>query len=130
MKWEDPSVTQRAYNSTKWRAEARTLRANPGRWALLAQTEGTNEARNLAWQIKTGRLQAFRPAGAFQSVSRAGSVYARFLPDHTRHGNDWDMNCPQCRAEIGQVLREEEEEDHEMPKLAALLAVKPIWEEE
>ena len=20
---------------------------------------------------------------------RAGSVYARFLPDHTRHGNDW-----------------------------------------
>ena len=77
MKWEDPSVTPRVYN-TKWRDEARILRANPGRWALLTETEG-QKARNLVWQIKTGRLQAFRPAGAFQSVSRAGSVYARFL---------------------------------------------------
>ena len=106
MKWEDPSVTPRVYNSTKWRAEARTLRANPGRWALLTQAEG-HKARNLVWQIKTGRLQAFRPAGAFQSVSRAGSVYARFLPDHAKHGNDWDLHCPQCQQEIGQVLGEE-----------------------
>ena len=108
MKWEDPSVTPRVYNSNRWRDEAAELRANPGRWALLTQTEG-NKARNLVVQIKMGRLQAFRPAGTFEATARAGSVYARFLPDHTRHGNDWDMNCPQCRAEIGQVLGEEKE---------------------
>ena len=106
MKWEDPPVTPRRYNSSKWRDEARILRANPGRWALL-DTFTSAKARNTAWQVRTGRLQAFRPAGTFQSVSRAGSVYARFLPDHAKHGNDWDLHCPQCQQEIGQVLGEE-----------------------
>ena len=111
MKWEDPSVTPRRYNSSKWRDEARILRANPGRWALLAEyPDTTSSARTLAWQIKSGRLAAFRPGGSFEATSRQGSVYARFLADHSEHHNDWDMACPKCQQEMAEVLKEEGEE--------------------
>lgn len=45
---------------------AEELRANPGKWALVF----TNVAQPTVTSIRTGRLKAFSPPGAFEATSR------------------------------------------------------------
>jgi hypothetical protein len=61
---------------------AAELRANPGRWAIIAtfddrkptrdrnRSTGNVQARNLAKNLKNGLLASFRPAGSFDAVTR------------------------------------------------------------
>ncbi|MGW0899742.1 hypothetical protein ACWD0G_22640 [Streptomyces goshikiensis] len=63
---------------------ARALRARPGDWALVAERPAIGPASNLAYRIRTGKLAAFRPAGAFEAHSRStgdhgAGVWARYV---------------------------------------------------
>ena len=103
--WEAPSET-RHHSSNASKAIADALRAQKGQWAVVeervipgdpkgeeAQSIRRN-ASNRASLIKNGRLQPFRPPGAFDAASRSKilddgtnvvRVYAVFLgEEHAR----------------------------------------------
>jgi hypothetical protein len=98
MKWADPPNAESYSSKRAYEKEARELRENPGKWGIVtsvplpAVREGktTNEARRIAYYIKTGKYLVFRPKGSFQAVSRTGvngegremvDVYARYVGD-------------------------------------------------
>ncbi|MFD9374639.1 hypothetical protein ACFWBH_03700 [Streptomyces sp. NPDC059999] len=63
---------------------ARALRARPGDWALVAERPAIGPASNFAYRIRTGKLAAFRPAGAFEAHARStgdegAGVWARYV---------------------------------------------------
>lgn len=69
-----------------WIAEASELIASPGEWHVLARypAEKAPAGRQLATDVKGGRLRAFRDRGDFDAKSRKVEngevvVYARFL---------------------------------------------------
>ncbi len=49
---------------------AEALKANPGQWAEVPVSLGARHARSLAYSIKNGKAKSFRPAGAFEGISR------------------------------------------------------------
>ena len=83
MKWQTPPEPRRGRRpDTRTNDEkfADELRKHPGDWAVWR--EGVNSS--LAFQVKSGKVSAFRPAGAFEAVSRAlennrGTIYVRFV---------------------------------------------------
>ena len=86
MRWENPPETPKVHNhGGKVRAhDAAQLRNNPGHWGMLEEfpVEKRHDAGMLAWQIRHGKLVAFRPAGTFEASARTEGdlvkVYARF----------------------------------------------------
>jgi hypothetical protein len=67
---------------------AADLTATPGKWARVG-TYGTGDsARTTASLIRTGKLAAFRPAGAFEAESRSirgtHTVWARYVGTGTQ----------------------------------------------
>ncbi|MYT30490.1 MULTISPECIES: hypothetical protein [unclassified Streptomyces] len=60
---------------------------NPGKWAVIGRYGSAASARSTALNIRTGKLAAYTPAGAFDAVARtvhSGDesefrVYARFI---------------------------------------------------
>ena len=88
IKWVDspppPRPGRKPANRPKYYAFAEALRKNPGKWGVLGDDINTA----LAWQIRSGKVVAFQPAGHFEAVCRAtgkelkksrGTVYVRFL---------------------------------------------------
>ncbi|MEV0445523.1 hypothetical protein AB0I84_08890 [Streptomyces spectabilis] len=62
---------------------AAALRDRPGEWAHVDTHPNSNRASNQAHRIRTGKLAAFRPAGAFEATIRNDgedviNVYARY----------------------------------------------------
>lgn len=78
-------------------AELGEIRAHPGQPGIVAvfETGEGRKARAMAVNIRQGRYQAARPAGAFQARSateplpRSGhlvvNVYAKFIGEHGEH---------------------------------------------
>jgi hypothetical protein len=62
---------------------AEELRARPGEWAVVQRKTSTARAASAAQAIRTGRLRAYAPAGAFEAKSRKVGdeyrVYARYV---------------------------------------------------
>ncbi|WP_367132977.1 MULTISPECIES: hypothetical protein [Streptomyces] len=66
---------------------ARALRDRRGEWALVQQHTKLSLASNQAHRIRTGKLVAFRPAGAFEAKARKNrdkdtgesDVWARYV---------------------------------------------------
>lgn len=62
---------------------AQALRDNPGRWAILPGPPRSG----ISSQVQQGKYAAFRPAGAFEAVSRRSlddnkpRTYVRFVGD-------------------------------------------------
>lgn len=86
IRWEDPPPTHNSYpritSFSRYAAVADELRANPGRYAVVAEgAHGTG----LANHIKTGSVRCFTPAGDFDATFRVvngvGTVYAAYLGD-------------------------------------------------
>lgn len=50
------------------------LRAKPGDWRVLPSL-----GPNYSTAIKAGSIHAYRPAGAFEAISRGGVLYARHV---------------------------------------------------
>ena len=82
LTWEEPPVKGR--NRNDWDAIAASLKANPNRWAVVAE----NVSASTGTHIRHGRLTAFAPEGAFEArVSgakadnggRAEKIYARYV---------------------------------------------------
>ena len=90
MQWEDPPQKQK--RSGKWSAIFEELRANPGRWAKLAQGKDRN-SHSLA-----GRLRAqFNGEDEFEIISQKtepiddvdqAGVWARFVSMPEERKND------------------------------------------
>lgn len=59
---------------------ASALRANPGLWAVWPRESSPSSARSRAYQIKSGRMVAFRD-GNFEAVVRRGVLYVRCMGD-------------------------------------------------
>jgi hypothetical protein len=61
---------------------AEALRARPGQWARIAEYATPRRARHMAYVVRTGRLPAYAPAGAFEAEWREegarGAVWARY----------------------------------------------------
>jgi hypothetical protein len=92
--WRDPPEAPGGRRVTPaYEGEARALRLHPGDWKVIDSFPAAqaSAARNLAVSVRTGRLQVFRPPGAFEAVSRTEeehderghlvkvvNVYARF----------------------------------------------------
>ena len=100
IKWQDPpQPTKGRAVSAKWLAIAATLRANPGRWALISDDMSTA----MVSHINNGRLAALRPDedGYFtarssrdSTVHRSGrgDLYARYLLNNTDIDDDTEEN--------------------------------------
>lgn len=82
LTWEEPPVKGR--NRNNWDAIAASLKANPNRWAVVAE----NVSASTGTHIRHGRLTAFAPEGTFEArVSgakadnggRADKIYARYV---------------------------------------------------
>lgn len=78
----EPLPDQRRSQESHQTAEA--LRARPLDWAHVDWHPNINRASNQGHRIRTGKLAAFRPAGAFEAQVRsdgeeAADVYARYV---------------------------------------------------
>lgn len=82
LKWEEPPVKGR--NRNDWETIAASLKANPHKWAVVAE----NVSASTGTHIRHGRLTAFAPEGTFEArVSgakaenggRAEKIYARYV---------------------------------------------------
>lgn len=88
IRWEEPPPSARGgagrEPSRRFVAIADQLRANPGRWALIQETEQHGKS-GLATHIRLGAIVAFAPCGDFDAVTRrvgdVTRVYARYLGD-------------------------------------------------
>lgn len=82
IRFEDPPTPHRRGPSKEYQAIAEALRARPGEWAIIHDHAAEGSSRNVAVRIKNGTCRAFRPAGAFDAVSRRVEgrfrVYARY----------------------------------------------------
>lgn len=62
---------------------AEALRERPGEWACIGVQDTARSAGSLAYAIRTGRLSAYLPAGAFEAsartVRREHRLYVRFV---------------------------------------------------
>ncbi|MFD7236436.1 hypothetical protein ACFWAT_14160 [Streptomyces syringium] len=76
-----------AGKSTKHRRIAQELRAHPDVWGVVERAETIARAASAAQAIRTAKLHAYEPRGAFEAVSRTVSeagvaehrVYARYV---------------------------------------------------
>lgn len=87
IRWEDPPDSRKGkaggrgfVRNPRWQAVADQLRANPGRWAVVAEGENAG----ISGHIRRGKYAAMQPAGSFeaQCVGGGGSfptVYARYV---------------------------------------------------
>lgn len=82
LTWEEPPVKGR--NRNDWDSIAASLKANPNKWAVVAE----NVSASTGTHIRHGRLTAFAPEGTFEArVSgakadnggRAEKIYARYV---------------------------------------------------
>lgn len=79
IEWREPPPRARSSpKGSKWADIATTLRANPGKWALVH-----HGAASMAANIRAGRL-ADMPRGEFEATSRKSAdgkadIYARFV---------------------------------------------------
>lgn len=82
LTWEEPPVKGR--NRHDWDSIAASLKANPNKWAVVAEDVSASTGTH----IRHGRLTAFAPKGAFEArVSgakadnngRADKIYARYV---------------------------------------------------
>jgi hypothetical protein len=82
LTWEEPPVKGR--NRNDWNTIAASLKANPNKWAVVAE----NVSASTGTHIRHGRLTAFAPEGTFEArVSgakadnggRAEKIYARYV---------------------------------------------------
>jgi hypothetical protein len=84
--WATPPQSKRGTNSSRrsaeWESVAEALKQNPTQWALVrAETESC-----YGYFIKTARLVAFQPAGAYEATVRKNQdnpkkydIYARYI---------------------------------------------------
>lgn len=67
----------------KYRADAAALMSRPGEWAIVHAGGRRSLADGLAYQIKSGKIAAYRPAGAFEAMARTVDgeyrTYARYV---------------------------------------------------
>lgn len=66
--WEEPETRAPRRENRDWTSVAASLRENPEKTAKIAVGEAN---RQLASSIKSGKIAAFAPAGAFEASSRA-----------------------------------------------------------
>jgi len=74
-------------DQTKAIAFATALRRRPGKWARVTHREfGTaDRAGAYALAIRQARVNAFKPYGAFEAISRLTEVYARYIGENGEH---------------------------------------------
>jgi hypothetical protein len=65
--------------SVEWTEAALELRARPGEWGIVKQHITRSAASAMAHAVKTGRIKAFRPAGAFEAFTNGLDTWARFV---------------------------------------------------
>lgn len=62
---------------------AAALADRPGEWAIVKEAKTQSAANAAAFQIKTGRISSYAPAGTYEAVSRTVDgkhrVYARYV---------------------------------------------------
>ena len=83
IKWEEPVQLRGRGARNDYSEIARQLKKNPGKWAVVAERGSSTHVS----RIKQGVFEAFRPAGAFESVSNAipgepphvRKVFARYI---------------------------------------------------
>ncbi|MBA2951458.1 hypothetical protein [Streptomyces himalayensis] len=86
IRWEEPPRVHSYPGGGRGRhAEiAAQLKERPGEWAKVLTFASSETARSMAYSIRyAARLAAYRPAGAFEAVSRKVDgetcVYARYV---------------------------------------------------
>lgn len=84
LTWEEPPPGSRGPNKNH-QDVALVLKANPGVWAKIGTYASSASSGSTAHFVRTGRLKAFRPAGAFEATARTVEgehfVYARYVGD-------------------------------------------------
>lgn len=88
LRWEDPKPSQRHREShprvSRFNAIADELRANPLRWAVIAEFPGRSRTA-LSTHVRIGAISCFTPAGDFDAVARQvndhTAIYARYVGD-------------------------------------------------
>lgn len=71
LTWEDPPPRRRDHTAQVRHQEVtRQLKESPGDWACVGTYETASTSASMAYLIRSGRLAAYRPAGAFQARAR------------------------------------------------------------
>jgi hypothetical protein len=82
--WEEPPPATPGRKSRRderaWPQLANDLMDRPRQWARLHD----GLPRQAAYDINAARLVDFRPAGAFEAVTRGASIYVRFVGEDYR----------------------------------------------
>lgn len=82
LHFEDPPGEYRSRQGTDHAAVAAELKAHPGQWAVVSTHPTIQAASTAAGRVKCGFPHAYKPAGAFEAVSRTVDgkhrMYARY----------------------------------------------------
>jgi hypothetical protein len=92
IRWEQPTPRKGGQEhgsspGSQWDTVAEQLRANRGRWAVVAEgdMERVTALAAIATRIRRAGLNCFAPAGDFEAAVRRAdgraTVYARYLGD-------------------------------------------------
>lgn len=95
---------------------AAALRANPGKFALIAEglVGSRTQASSLALGVRRGKYAAFKPTGAWFSKSSGDKVWAKFVGEDMEYATE---------EEKQQIIRAMEAEERRLAKKAAGAAV-------
>lgn len=92
IRWEDPPPAGSGNPGQRKAVLAHELiavqlRRRPGDWALIHEQ---SSAPAIVSEINHGKLRPYRPAGAYECVSRKAAgvfqIYARYVGDNTQGG--------------------------------------------
>jgi hypothetical protein len=79
--FEDPPGRSREY--TKHAPIAAELRENPGQWGRVSSYTTGRVATHMAYSVRSARIKAYAPAGAFEAEGRTESgqhrLYVRYV---------------------------------------------------
>lgn len=65
--------------SVEWTEAAGELRARPNEWGIVKRHMTRSAASAMAHAVKTGRIKAFKPAGAFEAFVQGLDTWVRFV---------------------------------------------------
>ncbi|GCD35615.1 hypothetical protein OEIGOIKO_03361 [Streptomyces chrestomyceticus JCM 4735] len=85
VRFDTPPIPHRSQETHE---TAQALRGRPGDWAHIDTHDTMNRASNQAHRVRTGKLAAFRPAGAFEAKAHGtedggAEVWARYVGPRT-----------------------------------------------
>lgn len=103
IEWSDPPVAVRGPHATKWAAVAEELKANPGKWGVVArQKYSSNAGKMLKALAKHGEFEVICRRDTARPAAEQYGYWARYVgPD----GAAGKLIVPPVTVDLGGLVR-------------------------